>query len=97
MRDTHDDYGVMLAAPVFAAASACRAGVGYLGLWTSRAPRLTRLGVESWTRSPENREGSLHEELIEFARESNDLIAREMERGVEDIEGFGQPRRAQGR
>ncbi|HUH81493.1 MAG TPA: hypothetical protein VLZ06_09215 [Solirubrobacteraceae bacterium] len=97
MRDAYDDYGVMFAAPVFATATACRAGAGYLGIWSSRAPRLVKLGFESWIRSPEEREGSLHEELVEFARESGELITRELERGIEDLEGFGQPRRAQGR
>jgi len=97
MRDVHDDYGVMFAAPVFASATACRAGLGYLGIWSSRAPRLLRLGYESWTRPPKEREGSLHEELVEFARESHDLITRELERGIEDLEGFGEPRPAQNR
>ena len=97
MRDGYDDYGVVFAAPVLATATACRAGLGYLGIWSSRAPRLMRLGYESWTRSPKEREGSLQEELVDFARESHELITREMERGVEDLEGFGEPRPVQNR
>jgi hypothetical protein len=97
MRDAYDGYGVMFAAPVFATATACRAGAGYLGIWSSRAPRLVKLGFESWARPPEDREGSLQEELVEFARESSDLITRELDRGIEELEGFGQPRQAQGR
>jgi len=92
MRDAYEDYGVIFAAPVFATATACRAGAGYLGICSSRAPRLAKLGFESWTRSPEEREGSLQEELIEFARESGDMITRELERGIEDLEGFGEPK-----
>jgi hypothetical protein len=97
IHDAHNHYGLVFAAPMFATATACRAGFGYLGIWSSRAPRLMRLGYESWTRSPKEREGSLHDELVEFARESSDLITRELERGIEDLEGFGEPRPAPNR
>src|SRR5947209_16349173 len=76
------------------AASAVRAGSGCLELWSQRVPPLVRLAAEldeSAEGSTEERdamEGRVREELMALARESAEIVMREIRRGLEDLETF---------
>ena len=89
MAGTRDDYGVLLAAPLLGATTAFRAGAGYLGVWSSRAPQLMRLSLDACMRSPGHEDGSLQEELVAFARESTDVVVDEVRRGIDELEAHG--------
>ncbi len=89
MAGTRDDYGVLLAAPLLGATTAFRAGAGYLGVWSSRAPQLMRLSLDACMRSPGREDGCLREELVAFARESADVVVDEVRRGIDDLEAYG--------
>ena len=89
MAGTRDDYGVLLAAPLLGATTAFRAGTGYLGVWSSRAPHLMRLSFDACVRTPGHDDGSLQEELVAFARESVDVVVDEIRKGIDDLEAYG--------
>ena len=91
MADTRNDYGVLLAAPLMGATTVFRAGAGYLGVWSSRAPQLMRLSLDACMRAPGHEEGSLQQELVAFARESTDVVVEEVRRGIDDLEAYGGP------
>lgn len=86
-----DDYGVLYAAPLMAATTAVRAGAGYLGVWSSRAPRLLKLSFDACVRTPDRDDGNLQEELVAFARESVDVVVDEVRRGIDDLEAYRGP------
>ena len=97
MAGSRDDYGVLLAAPLLGATTAFRAGAGYLGVWSNRAPHLMRLSLDACTRAPGHEDGSLQEELVAFARESTDVVVEEVRRGIDDLEAYGGPTSSGGR
>ena len=86
-----DDYGVLYAAPLMAATTAVRAGAGYLGVWSNRAPRLLKLSFDAYVRTPDRDDGSLQEEIVAFARESVDVVVDEVRRGIDDLEAYRGP------
>jgi hypothetical protein len=79
---------------LMSAASAVRAGSGCLELWSQRVPPLVRLAAEldeGPAESPEQRselEGRVREELMSVARESAEIVMREIRRGLEDLDTF---------
>ncbi len=79
---------------LMSAASAVRAGSGCLELWSQRVPPLVRLAAELDEQpegSPEQRdamEGRVREELMAVARESAEIVMREIRRGLEDLDTF---------
>jgi len=82
---------MLLAAPLLGATTAFRAGAGYLGVWSSRAPQLMRLSWDACMRAPGHEDGSLQDELVAFARESTDVVVDEVRRGIDELEAYGGP------
>lgn len=91
MTAARDDYGVLFVAPMMAATTAFRAGAGYLGVWSNRAPRLVKLSFDAYVRAPGRDDASLQEELVTFARESVDVVVDEVRRGIDDLESYRGP------
>jgi hypothetical protein len=78
------------------ATTAFRAGRGCLELWSERAPKLTKLGFESWEAADAgNAQGEFRDELIAMARDSTEIAIREFERGLDDLDAFTRPDEAQ--
>lgn len=79
---------------LMSAASAVRAGTGCLELWSERVPSLVRLAAEldeHPDRAPDQRqamEGHVREELMALARESAEIVMREIRRGLEDLDTY---------
>lgn len=79
---------------LMSAASAVRAGTGCLELWSQRVPPLVRLAAEldeQGEGSPEQRdamEGRIREEMMAVARESAEIVMRELRRGLEDLDTY---------
>jgi hypothetical protein len=80
-------YRTLAAPPVLGATTAFRMGAGYLGTWSSRAPRLVTLGLHAWEPGPDAEQAAetFWEEWISAARDSTNAALDELERGVEDI------------
>jgi hypothetical protein len=75
------------------AATAVRTGVGCLELWSEQAPKLMRLGLDSFNDSADARraEGELRDELIATARRSTEIVLHELQRGIDDLDTFTRP------
>jgi hypothetical protein len=75
------------------AASAIRAGVGCVELWSERAPSLVKLVSESrdGAASAGKAQGEFRDELIAIARDSSEVALRELRRGLEDLDTFTRP------
>jgi hypothetical protein len=75
---------------VIGAATAMRTGLGWLSLWSERVPPLVSLGAE--LRDEESGAGQavgrFRDELLAIARDSSELAARELRRGLEDLDAF---------
>src|ERR1700722_17053964 len=69
------------------AASVIRAGVGCAELWWQRGPTLVKRVAESRERptSSGKAQGQFRDELLAMARDSSELAARELRRGLEDL------------
>jgi hypothetical protein len=79
---------------LMSAASVVRAGTGCLELWSERVPPLVRLAAEldeqgdESAKTREEREGRMREELLAVARESAEIVMRELRRGLEDLDTY---------
>jgi hypothetical protein len=79
---------------LMSAASAVRAGSGCLELWSQRVPPLVRLAAEldEHTESPPEERDAIElrvrEEMMAVARESAEIVMREIRRGLEDLDTF---------
>lgn len=79
---------------LMSAASVVRAGSGCLELWSERVPPLVRLAAELDEQADvsgeerDAKEGRVREELMALARESAEIVMREMRRGLEDLDTF---------
>jgi len=71
-------------------ASVMRTGLGWLALWSERVPPLMSLGTElrEGQSGADQAVGRFRDELIAIARDSSDLAARELRRGLEDLDAF---------
>jgi hypothetical protein len=79
------------------ALTALRMGAGELELLATRAPRLVRLGLTASASAPDaaRAEATFRDELLELARESAELVWRELRRGVDDLDAFTRTDRPQ--
>jgi len=79
---------------LMSAASAVRAGGGCLELWSQRVPPLVRLAAEldehreGASQERDAIEGRVREEMMALARESAEIVMREIRRGLEDLDTF---------
>ncbi|MEA2216411.1 MAG: hypothetical protein QOK19_1972 [Solirubrobacteraceae bacterium] len=80
------------------AATAARVGLGCVELWSQRMPPLVKLASELGAKAPPEdaphpgpASGRLRDELLAVARESADVVLREVHRGVEDLDTFTRP------
>jgi hypothetical protein len=79
---------------LMSAASAVRAGTGCLELWSQRVPPLVRLAAEldEDSEAPSAKraeiEGRMREEMMAVARESAEIVMREIRRGLEDLDTY---------
>jgi hypothetical protein len=82
-----DPYRKLAGPPVLGAATALRMGMGQLGVWTDRLPRLMATGVEAWQPGPGADEASdrFWQQLIQATRDSTDAALRELQRGIDDL------------
>jgi hypothetical protein len=92
--DGRDSNDLLATGALMSAASAVRAGTGCLELWSERMPALVRLAAEI-DEQPEGRseerdamEGRAREEMMAVARESAEIVMREIRRGLEDLDTF---------
>ena len=74
-------------------ATAARTAMGCLELWSEQAPKLTRLGLDSFRATADARtaEGELRDELIATARRSTEIVLHELQRGIDDLDTFTRP------
>jgi hypothetical protein len=72
------------------AATMIRTGLGWLALWSERVPPLVSLGEQLREGKPgtDQAVGRFRDELIAIARDSSELAARELRRGLEDLDAF---------
>jgi hypothetical protein len=86
-------FSLLTTGAAMSAATAVRTGAGCLELWSEQAPKLMRLGLDSFRESPEARrpEGELRDELIATARRSTEIILHELQRGIDDLDTFTRP------
>lgn len=75
------------------AATAVRVGVGCAEVFSDRAPSLIRLASESWdgTGNGANAQAEFRDELLATARASTEVAARELRRGLDDLDEFTRP------
>ncbi len=89
-----DGYGLLATSALMTGASAVRAGVACMELWSQRVPPLVKLAADLGEHASEDAgagKGRLRDELIAVARESADVILNELHRGVEDLDSFTRP------
>ena len=74
-------------------ATAFRTGLAWLELWSESAPKLMRLGFESWegTTDSGKAQAEFRDELIAMARGSSEVALSELRRGVDDLDAFTRP------
>jgi hypothetical protein len=84
---TLEPYRKLAGPPVLGATTAFRMGMGHLGVWTNRLPRLMAIGVEAWEPRPEADEAvdTFWQELIQATRDSTEAALQELERGIADL------------
>jgi hypothetical protein len=92
--DRHESNDLLATGALMSVASAVRAGAGCLELWSQRVPPLVRLAAEI-DEQPERPaeeqtvlEGQVREELMSVARESAEIVMRELRRGLEDLDSY---------
>jgi hypothetical protein len=80
-------YRTLAAGPVLSTTTAFRMGVGYLGVWTNRTPRLMTLGLQALEpgANAAKAEDTFWDELITAARDSTDVVLSELQRGIDDL------------
>src|SRR5947209_1699680 len=90
-------YQMFATGCVMSATTAFRTGIGCLELWSESAPKLMRLGFESWEGSSKTgkAQGEFRDELIALARGSTEVALSELRRGVDDLDAFTRPEEAQ--
>jgi hypothetical protein len=95
--DKPSAYDMFTTACMMSAATAFRTGIGCLELWTESAPKLMKLGVESWEAKDGSGKAQLEfrDELIGLARGSSELALSELRRGVDDLDAFTRPEEGQ--
>jgi hypothetical protein len=93
-----EGYRLLGNGALMTAATAARVGLGCMELWSQRMPPLVKLAAEvAEESSPEQgprsgpAKGRLRDELLAVARESADVVLREVHRGVEDLNTFTRP------
>jgi len=100
MRDD-EGYRLLADGAMMSAASAVRAWLGCIELWSQRVPPLVRLAAElagdahpseDLDRAPAK--GRLRDELIAVGRDSTDVVLRELQRGIADLDMFTRPEEA---
>jgi hypothetical protein len=90
-------YEMFTTGCMMSAATAFRTGVGCLELWTESAPKLMKLGVESWEATPSSgkAQAEFRDEMIALARSSSEVALTELRRGVDDLDAFTRPEEGQ--
>jgi hypothetical protein len=93
-----DGYRLLRNGALMTAATAARVGLGCVELWSQRMPPLVKLASELGAQAPPEdtsrpgrASGRLRDELLAVARESADVVLREVHRGVEDLDTFTRP------
>ena len=84
---------LFMAGATIGAASLIRTGLGWLELWSERVPSLLQVGAE-WRdegAAARTAEGRFRDELIAIARDSSEIAARELRRGLDDLDAFTRP------
>ena len=76
------------------ATTAFRVGLGCLEVWSEAAPKLMRLGFDSWEGKEESSraQAEFRDELIALARGSSEVALSELRRGVADLDAFTRPK-----
>ncbi len=69
------------------AASVLRAGAECLELWSERVPPLIELGAKA-SATDDAAAGRFRDELIAIARGSSEIAARQLRRGLDDLDAF---------
>ena len=82
-----EPYRKLAGPPVLGATTAFRMGMGHLGVWTNRLPRLMAIGIEAWEPGPEADKAAeaFWQELIQATRDSTDAALQEVQRGIDDL------------
>jgi len=82
-------------APLIGAATAYRAGVSYANAWYKRAPRIAELWIDAVEPGPQAlvAAGELRKEMLETGKKSIRHAWHEMDRGLDDLEHYSDPKR----
>jgi hypothetical protein len=93
-----EGYRLLGNGALMTAATAARAGLGCVELWSARVPPLVKLASELADSAAPGQSphagparGRLRDEMLALARESAEVVLREVHRGVEDLDTFTRP------
>jgi hypothetical protein len=92
--DRRDGNDMLATGALMIVASAVRAGAGCLELWSERVPELVRITAEMDEHDDESGEERaamqlrVRDELMAVARNSAEIVMRELRRGVEDLDTY---------
>jgi hypothetical protein len=81
---------MVVAGSLAGAATAVRVGSGGVELLAKRGPRIVRLALKasSADAGASPAQAAFRDELIDLARDSAELVWRELRRGVDDLDAF---------